>query len=87
MNSWHLAMIYALPLLALSGVGAVDVRGWLDRAEPKLRAWAVMLLASMITYAAAPVQGHVPFQVYSVAGLLAALIVLAPAASGIGQSA
>ncbi|MES2904001.1 MAG: hypothetical protein V4696_07435 [Pseudomonadota bacterium] len=63
-------MFYVLPLLALSSVG----NGWGRASEPKLRAWAVMLLASAATYVIEP--GEAAFKVYAYIDLIGALAVL-----------
>ena len=70
MQPWHHAMLYILPLLALSSVGS----GWLGASEPKMRAWAVMMLASAATYIVEP--GASAFKLYAYMDLICALAIL-----------
>lgn len=74
MTDWQIAMFSIAPLLLASGVGAVSY--W-RAIEPKARCWAVMLAASLATYALDPVTGAVPFMVYASIDFLACVAVSA----------
>ncbi len=74
MTDWQIAMFSIAPLVLASGVGGASF--W-RAVEPKARCWAVMLAASLATFALDPITGAVPFLVYACIDFLACIAVSA----------
>lgn len=82
MSNWQTAMLCILPLLLASGIGVSGVRAWWRVTEPKLRCWAVVLLASLAARSVTPAIGETPFQAYLFIDLLAGIAVAVRPFSG-----
>lgn len=73
---WFQAMFCIAPLLLISSFDGAGWRVWWRVTEPKLRAWAAMLFASLAAYAMHPVEGQMPFLAYACIDFLAGMAVL-----------
>jgi len=80
MTTWQSAMLCLVPLILFTGVGGI--RGM----AAILRTWAVVMAASLLTYALDPQALAMPYNVYFMIDLLAGVVIAVPR-SGLEQRA
>jgi len=78
MTLWQSAMLCLVPLILFSGLGGMT------QALPIMRTWAVMMAASLITYALDPQALAMPYHTYFLIDFMAGVAIAAPQ-SGLAQ--